>query len=1163
MPELEKKLRLVQTAANFEAMLEEKLPSTAPDERAVMLENLAKNLGAYDSSLLQAVAAPISSPWPEAPKESIAGKLNETDRLLRIGTIDKAQSILDSLEFGLDDATPHEQAEYWYCRGRLATWVGNKQRAVTCHQKACELTNDLPRYVIAWSEAQLAVQGVAGTEVDSEAIKSRLKSQDPETQAMLARVLAAEAKFENAFGILARLDRTVALPTLGIIASMQDRHEDVVSLSDEGLAQSDVSPRHQQLFLILRARALFSLAMPADVRNAGDYVIAAWSGPATIESSLLQRSWNDIAESVRLLKEAGWPSNVEYIADIWGATALMLGRAKEQLQLAKEAATARPHLEVVQRALELIAVNVADYPTALAANERQPASSEQAFRRIGILHQAKAHRQCLETMEAGLDELPQDHLLYPVSLCLSVLSADRLLLNERVQPLLARLEQRDEWKEHLAVLKYFRAVGDNALSREPPLRELQADYHRLNRPLTIALQLFHVLDAGDLVQAAECVQVAERIREFQQISLEGEFQLAQAHVTLRNWSNLLAVADRAISKFDHIGRFLAIRALALDKLGLSSDALHELRRLLDSGVSDELATNTYVNIVTRSGFIDEALELVERLLGEETDRNRRLDCMRLLFNLLQAKEPRSKRAIDIAWTMGQLVDRNDEYAEGQFLSMFLTATIGVEDRGEPARAIEFNERLTRFVERWPDSKILRRGSLPENASGEDLMAMLKQVLGDPEAPNPAREKMVRQLSRGELPVPFSWRPRLVHQNVRDDGELWEMGKRSKRDAHQYHLQMIMGQWVERSFHELVTGIPLLDLTALFVLQDLELFDTLFAIFPKIAVSQALLIEIRERASTLANPWSQPRYARLVQELKNRFQNIQQPVSSMSADEQGPKQHLLSEDMSLLVEDGRYFIYSDDAALRLYVSKTDSALSGFCTFDLLRRADELELLTPKQIGEKLGLLCMWNVGIVITPRYLIASLPDSVGRATRVGQAVDAIIASRACSAILEGLWNIRKKYAEIATHVGLLLAALVANENNSLTTIAAIVGVWHGKAKLRTDAGNLTPVQRLALLIAETAMHPGLTSERSYKRLWEVYIAIVELQYGDQMDESKEKSAIETMAQISAELDSMDEHKNKSKEHGQTMRKGLPSGTADEEHFTRGYQRAIANKLNK
>ncbi|ARL10527.1 hypothetical protein BOC45_18485 [Burkholderia pseudomallei] len=812
LPELEQKLRLQQTTAKFEAMIEEKLPSAAPDERTAVLENLAKNFGEYDRSLLQAVAGPVSSPWPKAPKDSFAGKLNEVDHLLRSGSINKAQTILDALAATLENATAHEQAEYWYCRGRIVVWSDDKQQTINCYQRACELTHDLPRYVVAWSEAQLAAQSIPITPGNSDAIKLRLQSSDPDTKAMLARVLAAEGNFEDANQVLAELDRGVTLPTLGIIASMQDQHENVVSLCDEGLAQSDVSIRHQELFFVLRARALFSLAMPENVRNAGDYVIATWSGPATLDATYLQRAWSDIVHAIQLMRDAGWPNNVEYIADIWGATALMLGRAKDQVHLAKEAAATRPRLEVIQRTLELLAVSVEDYPTALTANEHQPSSPEQIFRRIGILHQAKAHIQCLETMEAGLDVLPQDHLLYPVSLCLGVLSADRLLLNERAQLLLHRLEQREIWKEHIAILKYFRAVGDNVLNRESALRELLTDYQRLNRPKAIALQLFHVLDAGDSVQAAECVRVAERIREFQQIPLEGEFQLAQAHVTSKDWNQLLAVADRAISKFDHVGRFYAIRALALDKLGHSADALQELRRLLDSGISDELATSTYVGIVTRSGFTDEALQLVERLLGEETEQNRRLDCMRLLFNLLQAKDPRSKRAIDVAWAMGQLVDRNDEYAEGQFLSLFLTATIGVEERGDPARATEFSERLTRFVERWPDSHILRRGSLPENASGDDLMAMLKQILGDRAAPNPAREKMVRQLSRGELPVPFSWRPRLVLQNVRDEGELWETGKRSNRDAHQYHLQMIVGQWVDRSFRELVMGIPLLDLT---------------------------------------------------------------------------------------------------------------------------------------------------------------------------------------------------------------------------------------------------------------------------------------------------------------------------------------------------------------
>ncbi|MBB5417073.1 DUF4365 domain-containing protein [Paraburkholderia atlantica] len=1159
LPILETKLRLHKAAAALDAMVEEKLPSTAPDERSVLLENLAAGFSGYDKALLGAVAAPVTSPWPAAPKDSFAGKLNEVDRLLNSGAVQKAQSILDSLASELDAATLHEQAEYNYCSGRVAAWSGEHLKAAEYYEVACDLTDNLARYVVAWGEAQLAIHYRADASNDFSAIRARLTSSEPEVQVMLARVLAAEGDADAAMHILSRQERTRALPTLGILASMQGRHDDLVSLCDEGLAQPDIPARHKQLFYLLRAGAKFALAMPDDVRSAGDYVIAAWSGPASLNASLLRSAWNDIIQAADQMREAGWPPNVEFIADIWGATALMLGRAEETFQLAKEAADARPHIEPLQRTLELLAVNVEDYDTALAANERQPASAEQMFRKIGILHQAKAHSTCLEAVESGLDTLPQDHQLYPASIALGVLSADRLFFASRADALAARLQSRAEWEEHWAVLKFFRAAGQNVLAKDNAVKELLDDFHRLNRPKAIAFQLFHVLDASKPEQAADCVKVAERIREFQQLGLDGEFRLAQAYVTLADWSALLSVADRAISKYDHVGRFYAIRALALDKLGAAPDALAELRRLVSTSVEDRLATDTYVNIVMRSGFIDEALALAERLNAEETDPNRRIDCLQLLFNLLQAKEPGSKRAIDVAWAMGQLVDRKDESAEGQFLGTFLTSTGGSDEPGDPSKVAEFQQRLSDFFERWPNSRILRRGFLPQNSSGEELLKALKSILGDPQVPSADMLKLERQLSRGEMPVPFSWRPRLILRNVLDVGQLWEIGKRSSLEAHQYHLSMVIGDWVQRPFAEKTLGIPLLDLTALFVIQDLGLFDVLFQVFPKIAVSQALLMEIQERASLLSNSWAQGRYASLVQELNRRFEQIQQPMSSLPAGETGPKAHLLSQDMSLLLKDQRYFIYSDDAALRLFALGVPDLSAGFCTLDLLARADELGLLTAKQVGEKIGLLCAWKVSVVITARYLLASLPDEVGSARSVGEAVDAIRASETSSAMFEGIWNVRKEYSAIATHVAQLLAALVADGRNNIRTIAAIIGIWHGKAKLRTEITQLNSVERLAMLIAQTASHDAVQiSGDMVKRLWDVYIQVVELEFGSRMDEGRERDAIDTMGVSCARLDKVRPQEGSITAHRDAMRLGLREATADMDRFNAAYDRGVA-----
>ncbi|MFM0526924.1 DUF4365 domain-containing protein [Paraburkholderia strydomiana] len=523
LPTLESKIRLHKTAAALDAMVEERLPSAAPDERITLLENLATGLSRYDSTLLTVVAAPITSPWPEAPKGTFAGKLTEVDRLLQTGFANKARPILDTLRPELEQATTHEQAEYWFCIGRVVAWSGDNASAARHYDQACSLTSNLPRYVTAWAETQLSLLYDPDGGNDLAVIKSRLTSDEPDVKTALARILAAEGDSASAIGVLASLDRALALPTLGIIASMQGRHDDTIALCDEGLARADLPHRHQQLLYLLRARAKFAISMPEDVRNAGDYFIAAWSGPAKLDGPLLRSAWNDIVHTVALMREAGWPSNVEFIADIWGATALMLGRADEAFAFAKEAATTRPHIESVQRTLELLAVNIEDYDSALAANECQPKSAEQEFRKIGILHQAKSHIKCLEAVEAGVDRLSQEHQLYPVSVALGVLSADRLLLSDRAEVLAKRLQAQPEWEDHYAVLKFFRAAGTNVLGREAALQVLLDDFRRLKGPKAVALQLFYVLDASDAKQAADCIEVAECIRKFQQLGLDGEF----------------------------------------------------------------------------------------------------------------------------------------------------------------------------------------------------------------------------------------------------------------------------------------------------------------------------------------------------------------------------------------------------------------------------------------------------------------------------------------------------------------------------------------------------------------------------------------------------------------------------------------------------------------
>jgi Domain of unknown function (DUF4365) len=76
LPELERMLRLHKVASEIDAVVKQKLPSSAPDERLTLIENIVKGISNYDASFLQVVGSPATSPWPEAPKDSFAGTIS-------------------------------------------------------------------------------------------------------------------------------------------------------------------------------------------------------------------------------------------------------------------------------------------------------------------------------------------------------------------------------------------------------------------------------------------------------------------------------------------------------------------------------------------------------------------------------------------------------------------------------------------------------------------------------------------------------------------------------------------------------------------------------------------------------------------------------------------------------------------------------------------------------------------------------------------------------------------------------------------------------------------------------------------------------------------------------------------------------------------------------
>ncbi len=251
--------------------------------------------------------------------------------------------------------------------------------------------------------------------------------------------------------------------------------------------------------------------------------------------------------------------------------------------------------------------------------------------------------------------------------------------------LLAKASLVEEWAsilasdpkliQHRYALDYYLAKAANRLDRVAALQVLDQRYEELDRSLDLAIVLFQELDPTDPAQAERTIDIAKRVEESTVLSIDASTQLAIALVTLKRWSDLLLLCGKFNRQFDAAPRLTAFEGLALDQLGRTAEARALLERMLDRGISDSLALNTYVNIATRCGFVEQAIKATEQILEGAKKPQQRMECIRLLFNLVQTSNPASPRLADLAIRMGELVDPLNEAQEGAHLSMLLLGTL--------------------------------------------------------------------------------------------------------------------------------------------------------------------------------------------------------------------------------------------------------------------------------------------------------------------------------------------------------------------------------------------------------------------------------------------------------------------------------------------------------
>jgi tetratricopeptide (TPR) repeat protein len=836
----------------------------------------------------------------------------------------------------------------------------------------------------------------------------------------------------------------------------------------------------------------------------------------------------------------------------------MLGLHMEALPILAEAGEAHPSLATLQSGVELLAARTGDYQLALKANERQPESDRSLLRRVSLLHIAHRHSACVDLMLSKGEHATSDIPMLGHAMSLAIFSAEKLVRSDLASRWTQMIESNPELASTLAIHRYLSVISSSALAKQPALDKLEDEYERLGHPLLITKHLFQELDPTLPLHAEKLLVLAERLANAQLLDADQCLLLAQALTTLHKWGELLSLSDQASARFQNSDRLVAVGALALDKLGRASEAHSRLQALVRKDSPDPFALNAYINIATISGFTSEAIECLENVLANETDDYRKLQCLSHLFRLVHLSDPLSPRLVEIAWKIGQTVQQENESEEGMFLLSMFSATLHAGASLSDERKVEFRRRIDTFSEKFPNSKIIRRFSISERPSADELLQALTDAIGVDKDQIRWREKIQNELTRGLVPIPYAWRPRHILEGIHDLPTLWEISKSSRWEHLQFHLTMAVSEWTPASIAHIKARMPLLDLTALMVVYDLGIFDKLFELFPKIAIGKATLLELQD----LLSPWSSSPYRAkcegIMSALRARFEQIEQPGVDPPEDDSFARAKWASQEVIEITKtSSRYLIYSDDAFFRIYASEGKTEALPICTLDFLKAADDMGILSPKEVAQYIARLCSWRVGLIIQPRYQLAIIPDELEEVRNVIDGIEVLRSDELCNAIFSGLWHPGKPFPQLLGHIGSLLRDLSEDRANAIDSITALGGLWVSKVKLYPTSPS-PPSRLIALVLAQAIVFDKPMSQETSQRLWSIFRKLIEIVHGSKMDDRIYDNSIATIAEIAAGIDQSQSLKN-DRSVIQRLRLGLTDGTSDCDKFINAVGRTMTS----
>jgi tetratricopeptide (TPR) repeat protein len=948
------------------------------------LESIAQKAGVVpagvEDPMQQLVKAVVAKPLmffrdvdiddgEELDDDGLGSSIAQALSFVRAGQTSLAEDAVSQLDRALVDGKPVLKASLLSVEGKIAIQRRRRAEALALFEQAYAL-DPAEHHLLACAEVRFLEAVDDGDKPAIAAVAASLAGvRTDEGLSLLVRVQVATGDFAAAHAIIGRISETArAMPYL-VVLSGERRWADVRAEASRALAAPKLKRQDAMGLRLVAARACWSQAL-STATTSPDKQEMPLTGAPGIDIEAAKAAWAFSKDCLLDLKKLGWQPNIEILAPIAMASAAAIAKHEEALPLVREAAAARPEYQALQENLELLAIGAGNTEAAMEANLRLPETQAVLVRRACLQFQAQQFSASLDTALRCLANPDPSVEQTPMAFAMGAAAATKLARSTDADRLIAGIRQDPSWAE----FEYFARFAQHSLrgGSKAPLTELREGLQKFPESRLLLANLFSNLSADSDDEAGEIAALARRLRVGGALSDKDWFHLALALLKLARWEDAERECRGCIDRFGETDRTVSLLAIAVEMQGRTGEAIGLLERALTLDANRAATLHNYLGLCLRLGRTEAAQLTIEKLLGLEGARARRLELLRLNA-LLLSQLGRSDDAYAVVRAVADLVDQDVELEEGMYLNLFMSVTLRMPRLPDAEhRAIEM--RTEKFAATWPGSRLFKVMKMSDDGeiSVAKLNSMLGKVLGgDPQ--QRMREYMQReaQARSGQLPVPFVARPSFVFHYIGDVFTLWEYSKKSKPEDRQYHLVSAFADQVPVS-RDVLRDVPLLDLSALLVLHDLGLFEVLFSLFPRVAISQTTVSYITQHArGVFVNELASKSAESLLRVINANLERIDQPATSQNVGEQVNPRTLLDDYVSL-AKSGRWAVYSDDAFTHAWVSNDRLATRGLGTLDLMRFADEEKLLSPAEVGKHLVQLASWNVEVLVVARYFLAT-----------------------------------------------------------------------------------------------------------------------------------------------------------------------------------------------